>query len=68
MAGPQEGMFHYAEPGDDGDALCHKLMGVIDLCCRAATLPLTPAMHGLTPRAAGAAGAPGNLEIQFPVC
>lgn len=39
-AGTQPGTFRYAEPGDDDDALCQKLMGVFALCNESGTTPV----------------------------
>lgn len=40
MSGTLEGMFRFAEPTDDHDALCQKLMGIFELCSRGSAVSL----------------------------
>jgi ankyrin repeat protein len=39
-AGTVEGLYRYAEPGDDADALCQKLSGIFELSSNASTVPI----------------------------
>lgn len=40
LAGTIEGMYRYAEPGDDGDALCNKLTGIFEVSSKASSVPI----------------------------
>lgn len=46
MTGSVEGIFRYAEPTDDGDALCQKLTGIFDLSSKTSSVPLTMTYNG----------------------
>lgn len=39
--GTKNGVFRYAEPGDDDDTLCGKLTSIYDYCSNSSTVPIT---------------------------
>ena len=50
-AGREPGMYRYAEPGDNDDALCNKLTGIFEVSSSASSVPITlwiPDVHGET--------------------
>jgi ankyrin repeat protein len=54
-AGTVEGMFLYAEPTDNDDALCQKLTGIFEISSQASTVPLKLSIGNTT------------TEIRFPI-
>lgn len=52
----RDGTFRYAEPGDDGDSLCHKIQSLFDMASRSSSVPLQLSFVEATEGGAGGAG------------
>jgi ankyrin repeat protein len=47
-AGTAEGLYRYAEDGDDDDALCQKLTGIFEISSKASSVPIEVTIGGNT--------------------